>query len=160
MKDLTNNSAVAEILESQTNEISKLDAEIDAAKTFTDLKKVAAKYPEAFKDYKGYKSFASLYEYMMDCSAIAEESIETTPPASETKPPKVKKVKAPKVKKVKEDSAFGLAIAAMCKNPELKYKELYNIIAKKGFDKPGAIRTAHSQACKIFSLLKINKLME
>lgn len=159
METIINNEAIAEILNQQTEEATPLEKEIDACKTFTDLKEVAKKYPKVF-DIKGYKSFSSLYEYMMDIASADEVITETTPKANVSqgnkapKPPKPPK--PPKEKKERVASAFGTAIETLCREPELKYKDLLAECKKAGFSNPNAIRTAHAQFGKIYKLLTAN----
>lgn len=82
--------------------------------------------------------------------------------AKAAKEPKAAKApKAKKAPKVRALSSFGVSIELLCKNPTLTYKELVKEVAdKQGLTTLSAIRTAHSQANKIFSLLRVNKLME
>jgi hypothetical protein len=135
-----------------------LVAELDAAKTYTDLKKVAAAHPDIYKDYKGYKSFATLYEHMMDClePGILPESFDVEKNAEGVKQHDKKEKKAPKAPKEKVASAYGTAVQIMAKNPLLSYAELLKACQKKGFDKASAIRTANVAVKQIYGLLKAN----
>jgi hypothetical protein len=141
--------------EVETVETNPLVIEIDACKSYSELKAVAAKYPDKF-DIKGYKSFATLYEFMMDTATADEDEIKDP----EKKEKKAKAKKEPKPKKERVASAFGTGIEIMCQNPDLSFADLKTKLEKKGFLNLGAMRTAHTQAKHIFKLLRENKLMK
>ena len=61
-----------------------------------------------------------------------------------------------KAKKVPTVTAYGTAIEIMCKNPQLTFPELKKLLAKKGFTKDSAARTAHATTKKVYDLLTVN----
>ena len=67
---------------------------------------------------------------------------------------KEKKEKAPK--EPAGPSAYGTAVEIMCKKPTLTFPELKKLLAKKGFEKDSAARTAQLTVKKVYSLLNEN----
>jgi len=63
--------------------------------------------------------------------------------------------KVNKPERVHVDSAYGVAVEEMTKNPELTFDELKSLCKERGFEKESAIRTAHVTVKKIVSLLKL-----
>lgn len=70
---------------------------------------------------------------------------------------KEKKEKAPKApKEPAGPSAYGTAVEIMCKKPTLTFQELKKLLAKKGFEKDSAARTAQLTVKKVYELLSAN----
>jgi len=113
---------------------------ISDASNYAALKGVATNNPDVFTDFKSYRSFETLFEYMQDClEPVAKDKVE-------------------KPKKEKVPSAYGTAVSLMCKNPNLTFAELKEQLKKQGFEKDSACRTAHVTVKKVIALLKENKV--
>lgn len=134
--------------------------EIDKAETLADLKAIVNKYPQ-FADVKGYKTYESLYEALMDAATAHEviEEFDVEKNAEGVVQHDKPKSKGKKEKKAKTITAYGTALELMCKNPELSFPELKTQLKKKGFVKDSACRTAHVTVKKVVELLKANKHM-